>query len=97
MNIIWRKAAEADLDRIFDYILQYDIDSALRMYETIRKAVERLAIHPALGRAGRVEDTRELPIAGTAYLVAYTVDRRIDAVVILRVLHGRQNWPEELD
>ena len=97
MKIVWRRTAEADLDGVFDYILQYDPGAALRLYETIRKAVERLAIHPALGRVGRVEDMRELPIAGTPYLVAYTVDRRIDAVVILGVLHGRQNWPEELD
>jgi toxin ParE1/3/4 len=94
MNIIWRRAAEADLDGVFEYVLQSNPAAALRLYETIRRQVERLADYPGLGRAGRVEDTRELVIAGTPYLVAYTVDRRIDAVVILRVLHGRQQWPE---
>ena len=97
MIIVWRRAVEAELDEAVDYILQYSPGAARRLYETIRNGVERLANHPALGRAGRVADTRELPIAGTPYLVAYTVDRRIDAVIILRVLHGRQNWPEELD
>lgn len=96
MNIVWRRAVEADLDKAVDYILQYSPGAALRLYATIRNGVERLAEHPALGRAGRVADTRELAIAGTPYLVAYTVDRHIDAVVILRVLHGRQNWPEEI-
>jgi toxin ParE1/3/4 len=97
MNVVWRKAAQADLDGIFDYIIESNPQAALRLYETIRSRVERLADHPALGRAGRVPDTRELVIPGTPYLVAYTVDRRIDAVVILRVLHGRQNWPEEFE
>jgi toxin ParE1/3/4 len=97
MNIVWRRAAAVDVDKAVDYILQYDPGAALRLYETIRKAVERLADHPALGRAGRVADTRELAIAGTPYLVAYTVDNRINAVIILRVLHGRQNWPEGFD
>jgi toxin ParE1/3/4 len=48
-------------------------------------------------RPGRVENTRELVIAGTAYLVAYTVDQRLGAVIVLRVLHGRQVWPEAFD
>lgn len=97
MNIVWRKAAQADLDSIFDYLVDANPQAALRLYTAIRSRVERLADHPAFGRAGRVPDTRELVIAGTPYLVAYTVDRRIDAVVVLRVLHGRQNWPEEFE
>jgi plasmid stabilization system protein ParE len=28
--------------------------------------------------------------------VGYTFDRRADAVVILRVLHGARRWPDEL-
>ena len=96
MNIVWRHAAQQDLNHLFDYILDANPRAALDTYTTIRAAVERLADHPALGRAGRVADTRELVIAGTPYLVAYTVDQRIHAIVILRVLHGRQNWPTEL-
>ena len=97
MKILWRKVAQDDLNGAFDYILDFDPQAALRLYETIRARVELLAGHPALGRAGRVPDTRELVIPGTPYLVAYTVDRRLDAVVVLRVLHGRRQWPEESD
>jgi toxin ParE1/3/4 len=97
MNIIWRAAAQDDLNRAFDYILEHNPAAVLRLYETIRQRVERLADHPALGRAGRIADTRELVIVGTRYLVAYTVDRRIDAVIILRILHGAQEWPERFE
>jgi toxin ParE1/3/4 len=96
MKIIWRAAAEADLDEAFDYLVERSPDAALRTYEAIRKRVELLVDHPGLGRTGRVEGTRELVISGTAYIVPYTVDSRIDAVIILRVLHGARLWPEDL-
>lgn len=95
MNILWRKAAQDDLDGAFEYILDYDPQATLRLFEAITSRIELLADHPARGRAGRVPDTRELVIAGTPYQVAYTVDRRLDAVVVLRILHGRRQWPEE--
>jgi plasmid stabilization system protein ParE len=38
-----------------------------------------------------------LVIGRTPYIVAYTVDARRDAVVILRVLHGAQRWPAAFD
>jgi toxin ParE1/3/4 len=97
MNNLWRKAAQDDLDAAIDYILEYDPQAALHLFETIRARVEQLTNYPALGRAGRVPNTRELVIGGTPYLVAYTVDQWLDAVVVLRVLHGRQRWPEEFD
>lgn len=97
MRIVWRKAAQEDLNHAFDYVLQVDPQAAVRLFETIRSRTEQLTAFPGLGRPGRVEDTRELIIAGTPYLVAYTVDQRIGAVVILRVLHGRQIWPETFD
>jgi len=45
-----------------------------------------------MGRPGRVEDTRELGVPDTPYVVAYTVlDER---VVIIAVQNGAQKWPE---
>ncbi|WP_296900229.1 type II toxin-antitoxin system RelE/ParE family toxin [Thiohalocapsa sp.] len=45
-----------------------------------------------MGRPGRVLDTRELMVTGTPYLVPYTVSD--NEIVILRVLHGAQQWPQ---
>jgi len=58
--------------------------------------VELLAAQPAIGRSGRVKDTRELVIARTPYIVACTVDQHIDAAIILRVLHSARHWPDDL-
>jgi len=96
MRILWLDRAEADLDELFDYILDRDPRAARRVYDAIRGRVEPLSDQPAMGRPGRVAGTRELVITGTPYIVAYTVDSQIDAVVILRVLHGARRWPDTL-
>jgi plasmid stabilization system protein ParE len=47
-----------------------------------------------MGRAGRVEGTRELVISRTSYIAAYRIVG--DVSRILRVLHGAQQWPDEM-
>ena len=96
MRVAWRNRAERDLDDLYDYLIDHDLDAARRIRDAIRRSVDVLRDHPALGRPGRAGATRELIIAGTHYIVAYTIDRQIDAVVILRVLHGARRWPDEL-
>jgi plasmid stabilization system protein ParE len=47
---------------------------------------------PVFGRIERV--LCERASRGTPYVIAYRVEP--DAVVILRLLHGAQNWPSKL-
>lgn len=79
----------------FDYC---DIDqhprAALMVDERIAQQIEVLTAHPEFRRPGRVNDTRELVISNTPYLVAYRILG--DAVRILRVLHRRQLWPDDM-
>ena len=58
-----RKAAST---KIFSYICEDDPQAALHVCERIEGRVSALAQFPYSGRIGRVEDTRELVIAGTA-------------------------------
>jgi toxin ParE1/3/4 len=62
--------------------------------DSIRVQVESLVQFPESGRPGRIEGTRELVIQRTPYIIAYRMAR--DAVRILRVLHGAQNWPLDM-
>ena len=96
MRILWLDYAQADLDEIFEYLLDRDPTAAVRVHAAIRDRVGLLAEQAELGRPGRVAGTRELGIARTPYLVAYTLDHHLDAVIILRVLHGARLWPDEL-
>jgi toxin ParE1/3/4 len=92
MEIIWRQAALNDLRSIHEFIAQDNSRAAVRVRDAISAAVSSLANHPNLGRAGRVEDTRELVIAGFPYIVVYRVVD--DEVRILAVIHTSRQWPK---
>lgn len=91
MEIIWRRSAVNDLDAIREYIADDNPDAAQRVAAAIEAAVDPLADHPELGRAGRVEGTRELVVPGLPYIVAYRV--REETVRILAVIHTSRQWP----
>jgi addiction module RelE/StbE family toxin len=88
----WREAARADLLVIVDYISDDNPDAAQRLKDEIEEKVSRLPDHPKLYKPGRVAGTREM-IVRRNYIVIYTEDGC--AVVILRVLHAAQQWPQE--
>jgi toxin ParE1/3/4 len=83
-----------DLAALRRYIAADDPVAAATVAARIRGAVENLISMPQMGRRGRVKGTRELVIAGTPFIVAYTV-LRAQVVVILAVIHGAQEWPAE--
>jgi toxin ParE1/3/4 len=83
-----------DRTAIFDYIECDSPGAAIRNDECIRQQIETLAQFPELGRTGRVDGTRELIIGHTPYIAAYRIAS--NTLVVLRILHGAQEWPEEL-
>ncbi len=97
MRIAWPSSARHDLNEAVEYVLRENPTAARRLFETIRAHVEMLADQPGLGRPGRVPGTRELVVPRTPYLVAYTVDRGTQTLVILRVLHGAWRWSASFD
>ena len=68
--------------------------AAVLVDERIVAAVRRLIDFPARGWVGRIAGTRELVIGGTPYLAAYAITEA--RVRVLRVLHGAQEWPEDI-
>lgn len=92
MMLRWMRSALADREAIFDYIEIESPRVAIAVDERIEVQIERLRAFPEAGRSGRVEGTRELVISGTPYVAVYAIN---DAgILILRVLHGAQQWPE---
>ncbi|HEY2392148.1 MAG TPA: type II toxin-antitoxin system RelE/ParE family toxin [Candidatus Angelobacter sp.] len=63
----------------------------LRQLCELRGSVEQLKTFPNSGRPGRVEGTRELPLARLPFLVVYRA--KTDVVELARLLHGAQRWP----
>lgn len=95
MNLVWSVGADRDLDEIATYIEQDSSSAAGLLEDRIVQAVEMLLEFPQIGRPGRVSGTRELVVSGTPYIAAYRVQG--NTVTVLRVLHGAQRWPEEME
>ena len=83
--------AEQDLEAAYDYAQQDSEKAAKRLVKRIFSGVGMLTRYPLAGRAGRVQGTRELVVAGTPYVIAYRIHR--EEIQILAILHGAQRWP----
>ena len=73
MLIRWSPEAAKDLSRIVEYIRQENPAAAQRIAKTIYERAGALESLPYLGRAGRVEGTRELPLPSLPCLTVYRV------------------------
>jgi toxin ParE1/3/4 len=94
MKLSWTRQAFGDRDAIVDYIAKDNVIPALETDDRIVAAVENLLIFPMMGRLGRVPGTRELVVAKSDYIVAYKLADQDQEIVILRVIHCAQRWPE---
>jgi addiction module RelE/StbE family toxin len=90
----WTPRALRRLKSIRGSIAPENPVAADRILQRIVEAAETLAIHPAMGRPGRILGTRELVLADTHYLIAYRVSEV--EIAILTVMHAAQMWPEAL-
>ncbi|MDX8379674.1 MAG: type II toxin-antitoxin system RelE/ParE family toxin [Gallionella sp.] len=94
MILIWLPSASVTRNLQLDYIAEANPLSAIDQDDEIEKQVDMLLDQPNMGRRGRVKTTRELVIVRPPFIVAYRVkDQRIE---ILRVLHGSQQWPRNM-
>ncbi|MDH3601675.1 MAG: type II toxin-antitoxin system RelE/ParE family toxin [Candidatus Tectomicrobia bacterium] len=92
MRIVWQDKAESDLDQIAEYMMEDDPAAALRVVSAIRDATRLLIAHPNIGRAGRVEGTRELVVSGLPYILPYQIMGQ--EIRILAVMHTSRKWPD---
>jgi toxin ParE1/3/4 len=92
VRVRWLLAALAKLDAEAEYIAEDNPAAAGRVVQKILRAGHLLQKNPAMGRAGRVAETRELVVAETPYIIPYRV--RGDAMEILRVFHAARKWPQ---
>ncbi|RVJ06858.1 type II toxin-antitoxin system RelE/ParE family toxin [Sinorhizobium meliloti] len=95
MRLVSARYALDDRDTIFSYIERENPRAAVHVDEEIVSAVRRLLDFPESGRPGRIAATRELVIPRTPTLQPSMV--MAGRIRIMRVLHGAQKWPSELD
>ena len=93
MKIRWTRRATSALTAIRSTIATDNPVAAQALWLRVRTYVDtKLAVHPMLGRPGRVEGTRESVIQRN-YILVYRITG--DAIDILTVRHAAQDWPEQ--
>jgi toxin ParE1/3/4 len=94
MKIVWSRRAIRHLVSVRDYIAQDSPKSAGVVAQRILDLVDQRAVHPNLGKPGRISGTRELVVPRTPYIIPYRI--RGERVEVIAVFHGRQRWPDLL-
>lgn len=91
MRVRWTSNAADDLTRIVERIREDSPAAAQRVARTIYRTIASLREMPNRGRAGRIENTRELIFTPWPYIAVYEITG--DHVQVLRIRHAAQNWP----
>lgn len=94
MQVKWLRRALRNLEQEAAWIARDNPRAAARLVAEVDGATRLLALHPDMGRPGRVPGTRELVMPDFPYIVPYRV--REQRVEILRVLHTARKWPHAL-
>ena len=91
MELRWSPEAAADLEQIVRHIQHDSPEVARKVAALIVDAVAGLSMFPERGGLGRIEGTRELVVSALPWIAVYRVLE--EAVEVLRIYHGAQNWP----
>ena len=90
MKVIWTPEAQQDRADVWDYIAVDSPRAAARMDGLFSDVATRLAVHPMLGRQGKILGTREL-ILHENYRLVYEIDD--ESVWVLALVHTARQWP----
>jgi toxin ParE1/3/4 len=91
VRLVITEPAARDLDGIVDYIARDNPTAAKKVFRAIAATSNRLCTSPAMGRTGRLPNTREFPVTNLPYLIVYEVGA--DTITILAVFHGARDLP----
>ena len=93
MKIVLSPRASGDLERLRTFLSEHGDAVTQRAVTTLRERIALLAEFPGLGKPFGQRNLRELyvPFGSSAYVIRYYVSRKRDAVVLLRIWHGRES------
>ncbi len=89
---VWKPRADDDRHAIARHIAQDNPVAAVELVDLLLAQARLLDDSPRMGRAGRVDGTREL-VAHPHYVIVYQLIGKPQQAVVLRVLHTAQQWP----
>ena len=92
VTVVWSSRALRELRSRRRFIARTRPAAASRIVERILGVADRLDAYPHYGRVASWDVTgrfREPPVAGTPFVMLYTIDVA-EAVLIVRLVHGAQ-------
>ena len=91
-RINYSNRANLDLVRLFRFLAEKDVPTALRAIKQIRDSITILGRMPKVGRPVE-EGFRELVIdyGSSGYLALYDFDERLDAITVHAIRHQKEN------
>jgi len=94
MHVRLSDDAKADLTEIKDYLEPRSPQGLERILSAIFTTIGQLESFPFLGKAGRVDGTREIFIPRTPFFIVYTIADEM-FIDIESVIHSRRRYPLE--
>ena len=91
-EVIWTPPAEAELDFIAEYIAKENPSAAADIVKKVREKAASLVQFPNRAPRGRMEDTRELLVLPTPYIISYRVIE--DTAWVLSVFDSARDFPK---
>ena len=91
MIIRLSKRVRRRLSQIHSHIAADNERAADSVIERITHSIGYLEKFPEMGRPGAIGGTREHSVPGLSYVIVYRIEG--DVVLILTVIHTRQQWP----
>ncbi len=92
IKLAYHFAAQQDIVRLVDFLIETDINAALKTFAIIDDGVSLLVNHPQIGRPTVENSLRELVISrgSTGYVALYEFNELLELVIVLRVKHQRE-------
>lgn len=91
LAIVFSRRAEKDLEEIWDYVAERDVDDADRLREEIKSAIRKLAVMPGIGHyRADVPSKRYRFWKVKKYILAYRYTRRV--LTVARVVYGARDF-----
>lgn len=90
MKVEWSTDATNDLNEIAEHVARHSPRAAVALDAQLSDAAANLVHFPLIGRAGRLEGTREI-LAHPHYRIVYSIVR--DMIWIEAVVHTSRQWP----
>jgi plasmid stabilization system protein ParE len=92
VKLVVSREAAADFERLHNFLREENTNAAQRLVAVLSDAVESLSLFPDRGRLSGIPAVRELivPFGRSSYIIRYTHLADDDAVVVLRMWHGRE-------